>query len=333
MAVVNAHTHLELSDLGGERPASPSDFFPWLQNLARRLPQRSHEQVVRACEVGIDLLLRAGTTHVGDISSTGFSVAPLARSGLSGIVWIELIALTREHVRTRLPQVMQCIEQARKQLDNSNIRIGLSPHAPYSVHPAAWEGVLQMAEREALPLCIHVAESPAEWELFTRGTGPLLWFEGWMALPRLPRTMSWRAARMAATCKPVLRRLGYPYPLSRRQSPTAYLEQQGVLAQRPLLVHMVQVDADDIERVRRSGATVVHCPRSNQLLRCGRMPLERFVAAGIPVLLGTDSLASSPSLDVGEEAQAAVQLHAGIVGAQEILRMMGDESAMVQSRR
>jgi cytosine/adenosine deaminase-related metal-dependent hydrolase len=73
----------------------------------------------------------------------------------------------------------------------------------------------------------------------------------------------------------------------------------------PLLIHAVHVDADDIQRIKTSGSRVVYCPRSNQRLRLGTMPLADYLAAGVPVYLGTESLASSPSLDVGEEVVAA----------------------------
>jgi cytosine/adenosine deaminase-related metal-dependent hydrolase len=84
----------------------------------------------------------------------------------------------------------------------------------------------------------------------------------------------------------------------------------------------VQVDAADIARIAASGASVVHCPRSNLRLRCGRMPLEAFLAAGVRVLLGTDSLGSSPSLDVRDEAGFAVALHHDHVSPERILALL-----------
>jgi len=92
-------------------------------------------------------------------------------------------------------------------------------------------------------------------------------------------------------------------------SPIAYLEQLDVLAARPLLAHGIQVDADDVARLARADAAVAHCPRSNARLQCGRMPYELYRAAGVRLALGTDSLASSPSLAVWDDAIAAHEMH------------------------
>jgi 5-methylthioadenosine/S-adenosylhomocysteine deaminase len=81
---------------------------------------------------------------------------------------------------------------------------------------------------------------------------------------------------------------------------------------------MIHVTDEELDLVAHYGATIAHCPRSNQLLQCGRMPLEKILTRHIPVALGTDSLASSPSLDVREEALTAISLHKERVTAAQI---------------
>jgi len=63
-----------------------------------------------------------------------------------------------------------------------------------------------------------------------------------------------------------------------------------------LLVHCVDLDDEDLALLARSGATVVLCPRSNHHISAAAPPLARLLAAGVPLAVGTDSLASSPSL-------------------------------------
>lgn len=317
--MINAHTHLELSNLGHVLPQPSVEFSVWLGQVIRANAQRDPQQTRAACEAGIEELLAAGTTHVGDISASGASVEPLAASGLRGIVWIEILATGLEQGLARLEEMKRLLSRLRENSANSPIQVGATLHSTYSVHPALWEPVLRWVEAENLPLCIHAAESPAEWELFARGRGAFRTFEGRLVASRIasPRLRA-GAARGLAWLPPSWRqymtRWGVPYHLpSARMSPVAYLEQQGALAFKPLLVHAVQVSDADIARIRRHGATVVHCPRSNRHLECGRMPLEKYLAAGVPVLLGTDSRTSSPSLNVKEEAAFAHELHDGRV--------------------
>ena len=92
-------------------------------------------------------------------------------------------------------------------------------------------------------------------------------------------------------------------------TPVQYLAELGVLEARPTLVHVVNVSEDDIKTVAKAGCAVVHCPRSNEALECGRFPWELYAKHNVEVALGTDSLGSSPDLDIRREVDAARTLH------------------------
>jgi cytosine/adenosine deaminase-related metal-dependent hydrolase len=92
----------------------------------------------------------------------------------------------------------------------------------------------------------------------------------------------------------------------------AYLQQRGFLDASTLIVHGVQCTADDIARVRATGATVVSCPRSNAYVGAGSPPLAAFHAAGVPVAFGTDSLASVEDLNLFSELAEARRLAPGV---------------------
>ena len=81
-----------------------------------------------------------------------------------------------------------------------------------------------------------------------------------------------------------------------------------------MAAHCVQLGPGDAERLAEAGAGAAHCPRSNAYLRCGRAPLERLRAAGVPVGLGTDSPGSGGGYDVRSEARGAAIVH-GAAGA------------------
>jgi len=312
--LINAHTHLELSGLAHMVPTVATRFGKWLSKVGRKLHRRNAVWFRESCELGIQQLLAAGTTHVGDISWSGESVEPLVRSGLEGIVWLEMRGSALSAAEARFKWLQQEVDRLRQAVANSAIELGIEMHAPYSVHPLLWEPILHWIDQQRLPLCIHAAESPGEWELFRHATGELCHFEGRMAMSAWPLWLRRVAARLVNRNRTSAAIHDRVIPRDEDTTPVSYLEQMGALKRKPLLVHMVQVTDDDIERVRRCGSTVVHCPRSNQLLGCGRMPLEKMIAAGIPVLLGTDSLASSPTLDVRDEVKAAKTMHRGSVG-------------------
>jgi cytosine/adenosine deaminase-related metal-dependent hydrolase len=279
MTLTNAHAHLELGWLAEFCPEeSGRDYFSWMMAVGqerRRLTGMAcfvETRFRQAVEAGIKALLSAGTTHLGDISSSGSSIHPLFESGLQGVVYVEVTGQYAEQADHALAMARYVIDEARPK-ERNGMRIGICLDSLLTVHPALWRKGIAYARDEALPLCIHVAESQAEYDWATRDSGPLADF--------------YRDMGIALS--------------SPRKSPVAFLEDLGALELQPLLIHAVHVDDEDIRRIKTSGSSVVHCPRSNQRLQVGRMPLESFLAQGVPVYLGTESLASSPSLDVRDD--------------------------------
>lgn len=298
MTLTNAHTHLELGWLADLCPDPQGrDWLPWMLELGERRRRMSamacfvETKFRQAAEAGIEALLNAGITHIGEVSSSGSSIHPLLESGLQGIIYVELSGQFPEQADRALAMARYVIDEARPK-ERNGLRLGLALHAPYTVHPALWKKALAYARAEALPLCIHAAESKAEYDWLKTDSGPLaeLYRDQGIALS------------------------------SPRKSPIQYLDDLGALELRPLLIHAVHVDEDDLRRIKASGSRVVHCPRSNQRLRCGRMPLERYLEHGIPVYLGTEGLASTPSLNVREEA--AETLYAGHVPADRVQSLL-----------
>jgi anti-anti-sigma factor len=298
--VTNAHTHLEFSWLQQACPdVTGMNFVSWIrdrvEHTLRAADKELDNRFQEAAEAGIQALVDAGTTMVGDVSLRGLSIEPLITSGLRGIVYLEMLQTHPAHWEGHFQAIRDLIDFWRgRTRGSSTLQVGLELHAPYSIHPALWEKALQYAHDEAVPLCIHVAESPAEAAYLRDGSGDFNDYYS-AALPPItpPGT-----------------------------SPIAYLAALGALDLKPLLIHAVQVDDDDIQRIKDHACTVVHCPRSNLRLRCGRMPLEKFLAKDIPVLLGTDSLASSPSLNILEELDVAVALHHGYVAPEQVQQLV-----------
>ncbi|MCA9937189.1 MAG: amidohydrolase family protein [Anaerolineales bacterium] len=280
-------------------PPDGEPFTDWIGKLVLlrrqvRASGREEALVRQAVAKGIADMENAGITHIGDISQTGLSIEPLLNSRLDGVVYIEIIGNDRESALATFERARAIINQYRPHL-RPGLRIGLTPHAPYSTHPDAFRAATDFCLTENVPMCIHAAESPYENEALLHGRGPFV-------------EMS--------------RHIGVEAPPPPGSTTIHYLNQLGVLAARPLLVHMIHVSDEELDLVAQTGAKIAHCPRSNQLLQCGRMPLEKMLARGIPVALGTDSLGSSPSLDIHEEAAAATRIHNGRVAVETMSALL-----------
>jgi cytosine/adenosine deaminase-related metal-dependent hydrolase len=165
---------------------------------------------------------------------------------------------------------------------------GISPHAPYTVHPQLLERLVALARARVLPVAMHLAESREELELLADNRGPL------RAL--LEARSMWDPAVLAGGLRPL-----------------DYLE---VLARAPraLVVHGNYLSQQEIEFVaaRRATLSVVYCPRTHAFFGHTAYPLAALLAAGARVALGTDSRASNPDLDLLGELRAVAARHAAV---------------------
>lgn len=284
---VNAHTHLDMSAYTFQ--ALP--YFRWIPEVV--IAQRERRGVAGA-ERGAGELARLGTGAVGDIVwSPDVMDTLLAREDLSGTLYFEVLGPFPERADEIFAAARARLETWRRQERPGGPRVGLSPHTPFTVSHRLMRLLTEYAAGEGLPVQIHVAEHPAEVELFSSGGGPI-----WDSMTRFP---------YPATFADVIGREPEP-----GLTPVRYLDELGALAARPTLVHLVNVTGDDIARVARAGCAVVTCPRSNTHLECGTFLWSAFVAAGVEVALGTDSVASGESLDVRDEVAFARQLYPGL---------------------
>jgi len=292
--LVNCHTHLEMTALP---PGAPVEsFVPWVVRVIEHRKRRPLDEQARTADRGVETLLRSGTTAVGEVSTTGQSLTPLVRAGLRGVIYREILGLSPAEAPERLAAAAAEIRAWQRTAGDGRLRMGLSPHSPYGLSEELLSACDRLVQRTGIPTAIHAAESPEETEFVTTGDGPI-----------------------SRSLYPAVG--GTAPPRRRARSPVAYLAEVGALAHRPLLVHAVHVDEADCQTMARHGARVAHCPRSNGLLSKGTAPIPYLLSHGIPVGLGTDSLASAPDLDLWEEMRAALALHAGRLDPEAVLTM------------
>jgi cytosine/adenosine deaminase-related metal-dependent hydrolase len=256
-ALVNAHTHLELSHLRG-RIQGGEGLAAWIHLLIST--RAADPWPGRALDEALLELEEAGVAAVGEVTNTLAALPHLARAGMAGTLYHEVFGFSGARVEAALAAAADM--RARAGPPCPGLSIAPSPHAVYSTNPRVLAELLR-----AGPASIHLAEDPGERTFCASMTGPFA---------SLIRTLGAIDLR----------------PLGR--SAVAVVAPH--LGPRSLAVHAVDLDEDDLGALARSRATVVLCPRSNLTIG-GRLPdLPRLLAAGIPLAVGTDSLASSPSL-------------------------------------
>ncbi len=278
---VNAHTHLDLTGLRGLAPPTP-DFTAWLRQVITHRRSRTAEQTQADIRAGIAECLRYGTTLVGDIAAGGASWEVLAGAALRAVVFHEVLGLPAH----RASLVWEALDTwLAAHPATPTCRPGASPHAPYSVRAALFFA----AASRGVPVAVHLAETEAENELLLFRRGPFV--------PFLRELGVWDPAGLAEDADHVLRLCHGLAPF--------------------LIIHGNYLRSD---APVPANAGVVYCPRTHAAFGHPPHPWRDFLARGVPVALGTDSLASNPDLDLLAEARFLYQQHPD-VSAASLLRL------------
>ena len=290
---VNAHTHLDLSAVAFK--AAP--YTPWIGYVISQRELRN----LAAAERGLESIRASNTTVFGDIVARA-EVMPflLSQEGVSGVAYWEVLGADPDQADQILQDTVEKIREWRKLERPNGIRVGLSPHTAHTVSSVLMKKLVAFAKLEGLPLQIHIAESPTEFEMFQTGSGALA------------------QSIIRAFNLPLIRIFGREPGTD--LTPVNHLEQLGVLEAKPTLIHAVNVLESDVQVIAKAGCTVVTCPRSNRNLECGVFPWQLFARYGVEVALGTDSVASGETLNIYDEAIAAITIHGSFLGWRSIVR-------------
>ncbi len=276
--LVNAHTHLELSDLDAPLGRPGTGFVEWIREVVRHRRRRG-TTLQAAVERGLADCLRFGAAAVGEIAQPEWSAAPFEKSGLDATVFLELIAPTDARAEA-------AIDLADRHLGRRGAtwRPGLAPHAPYTAIRSVRRRAVALSRAHGSPIALHLAESREEIDLLRTGRGPFREF--------LEEVGAW-SGELGGGLRP--------------------LDFLGELAAAPraLVIHGNYLDDDEIAFLaeRRETAAVVYCPRTHAHFGHDPYPLAKMFSAGVTVALGTDSRASAPDLNPWAEAQFAAARH------------------------
>jgi aminodeoxyfutalosine deaminase len=260
--LVNAHCHLDYTNMAGLFPPQRR-FTDWVKLLTATKADWGYSDFAESWLKGAKMLVNTGTTTVGDIESLPELLPEVwDATPLRVFSFLEMTGVkSRRQPRAILREVIDRIGE----LSSSRCLAGLSPHSPYATLPELLRLSADAARRRGWRLCMHLAESPEEYEMFVEARGDM--FE-WLR----------RSERNMSDCG-----LG---------SPIEHLQRNGVLGDNLLAVHVNYLAQNDAALLGRHKVSVVHCPRSHAYFSHDAFPLGQLTRAGVNVCLGTDSLAS-----------------------------------------
>ncbi len=296
--LVNAHTHLELTDFpqwvkSARVGETPKNFVDWILRLIRIKQRLDKNQYQDSLNHGILQSVAVGTGAIGDILAHHAARQLYQNSPLVGSLFLETLGQDP----ATICRLRDGLSEALKDEVVGLIELGISPHSPYSISQDYLQSIYARCQHKQLRCTTHLAESAAEVEFVQRSQGDLASrlypYIGWEDY--IPPPSGWR--------------------------PVEYLQQQGGLFPENLLVHGVHLNSAEIEVLAEKQMCLVLCPRSNATLNVGKAPAGKLHRAGVKLALGTDSLASCDSLSIWDEMAFAHHWFNGELDAPTLFSM------------
>lgn len=285
--LVNAHTHLQYTGMEAVGKNEYSNFHDWEQAFSRVYddPSGVHDWY-HWSTTGARQLVESGTTAAADIVTDAPAAVALKSQGLHGISYWEVMDWSNEDWKNRgRSQLNLALNHMRQEHVES---IGISPHAPYTLDSEPFVDLPNIARKLNMRLHIHLAETPLE----ASANPPVLYTymsSGW-------QNQYWESYRD-------LKGRG------QRASAIQFMDLLGSLGPDVHIAHGVWADEEDRRILRQRKVYVALCPRSNRITNTGKdAPIRSYLEEGNPLAIGTDSLSSSPSLDLMDECAAVYDL-------------------------
>lgn len=286
--LVNAHTHLQYTGMAEVGQGQYEDFHAWEEAFNRIYDDETRPHAWRSWAMeGARQCVESGTTAAADIVTDLDAAAGMVSQGMHGITYWEVMGWGNREWDDRGKYRLNL--QLRR-LEEEHVRhLGISPHAPYTLEAEPFVDLPDIARRLNMRLHIHLAETPLEAGLEADGSRTA-------RSTALLGDMTWSSYRE-------LKREGQGL------SAIQFVDQLGSLGPDVHIAHGVWADEEDRRTLRQRQVSVALCPRSNRITNTGRdAPVSRYLKEGNALCLGTDSLSSSPSLDLMDESAALYRL-------------------------
>ncbi len=276
-ALVNAHTHISLSDAGQVNTKKP--FSEWLIDLIAYRKPLTDSDILISSTNGLKELMRNGITTTGDSDLNLIPMQSALKNNFRGVFYFEVFGLISPIQTLAIWKYKRELEKAGK-LANETTREGISPHTPYTVTPPVMRFASSYANRCKLPVSMHVAESRGEIE-FLRS----------------------RKCELRKLFAPYERRI----PITKLTS-LEYVDSYGIINERFICAHGVHLTDDEFKLLAKRSASLVTCPSSNHNLMAGHLDIRKPLDASVNLCVGTDSPASCDGYDLFNELRLALQI-------------------------
>ncbi len=292
--LINAHVHLNFSDLTVPLGYQGISTVAWIRHVIQWLETAATDAGAHADTIahGIQESLRGGVTTLAEIAQPHWPIDGADRFPANIVLFQEVIAPTEQRTAQAVRLANAFLQAVPKQFTEKRLRVGLSPHAPYSVHPSLLTEVVRIANERRSLVAMHLAESREELEFLSAGSGPF---------------------------RDLLENIGAwdPTLVPRGARPLDYLRQ---LARVPkaLVIHGNYLNDEEISFLAANNGrmSAIYCPRTHAWFDHDPYPLQKMLAAGVQVALGTDGRGSAPNLSLLEDIRCAAVRHADVPPAQ-----------------
>ena len=276
--LVNAHTHLEFSDLESPLGVPGIGFTDWIRLVVSGRNETSQRQSkTAAIEQGLKESIGAGVWTIGEIATSPFRLGDYrtAHEQQTIMMFLEQLGQSESTLPAQQESLAEFLGQ-QSETDPSRL-FGASPHAPYSVQPGLLRQICRQSIAKNRPVAMHLAETLAERELLESQTGEFV---------------------------SLLQDFGAWNPESFR-SDFSIAEIIASLSQasRSLVIHGDYLNDSelDLNALHADRMSVVYCPRTHAFFGHENYPLESLLKRGIRIAVGTDSRASNPDLNLFDE--------------------------------
>ncbi len=290
---VNTHCHL----VHAAAPGAARNFAAWYEQMVQAAvnQDQTEKEFKQTAKNGAQELLHSGVTTVADSGPSSVAIQVLKKSGLRAIFYQEIFGFAEKEPETVIGRLREQLAANQKKLP-PRIQLGLAPHSPYTMPTKLFQAVSRFCQKEKIPMTSHVAESHEESRFFKNGDGPL------------------------SKIFPGRNKL-----LPRSRSSVEYLSSHQILGPHFLAAHCVHVDKNDIALIKKNRVTVAYSPTSNHFLNVGAAPISEWIKNKIPIGLGTDSAATSGSLNFFQTLRDAALL--GNLSPEQVLKLATLEGA------